>query len=755
MANTRSGKHNGLFNPKSEDYLTGSSAGFTESLVRRSSRDRIVLGVLAIMACFAQVMSAESAFFWTSGPVQPGKTVLLTGYFPKPETVSLKVRDLTHLQGDWQAAVSSVGVTVKPVMATERTVAFALPGGPEGVYAFRLDEAGESPLYGRVNLPEIWWTLADSPMGSAAASAEIEADSASPGAKLRLFGRCLANGAQKPQVELTSSAGRIVVLSSTVESAYALTVNIPDDIPPGTYRLRLLALSGNSGSASSSREIKIHAAKPVSLKTVSVTSFGAIGNGKFDNSGAFAAAMARATTLGGAEVRIPAGAYLLSKPLDIPVGVYLAGESADVTELAFPDIESPPDVWIKGTQYFGLRDLAVYCGNHKTIISSDMTGLPDKSGHVHIRNVRVVGSVLRGHPTAEESGRKVALLVQGSAKGFETLRLSGPDIDVEGSYLLGSGRSLYLFNANGVVVRRNKLLNGIVGWYDFDGSANIVNENNVIEGADLLSAGGAYSTYSTVKRSANIYTANNTYSQILGVDREAVSSDGPGGAYYGPIQQIEGTHLTLKDHAEWWGSNWHDAVVVIIDGRGAGQWRTITNWGESGIDLSAPFDITPDATSIITVVAAHLHYIFFRNHFQETGLAIQFYGTAIEHIVAENDETHAGGYYVVAKNYKGGVQPALNLQLIQNQVHSGMNYHYGPNSGYAAGPSFLEALSTQNSAIIGLAVINNVISDQAVIRIKKNVPSVMTGILLEGNVLSNPSRGIQVDKSAAAEVIIQ
>jgi len=710
---------------------------------------------LQLIVLVAPVLNAESAIFWTSGPVRPGETVLLTGSFPRSDTISVKVH-LIDREGDWQAAVSSLGTVLKPVTATEKTVAFVLPSGPEGVYAFRLDETGESPLYGRVNLPDVWWTLAESPVAAPAIAADIELDAATPGAKVRLFGRCLASRDQVPKVELVSPSGKAISLKTAVESPYALASVIPDDTPSGKYLLRLWSVSENSGSASAPREIEIHPLKSVALRTVSVTDFGAVGDGKFDNSGAFAAALTRAATLGGAEVRIPAGAFLLSKPIEIPVGVYLAGESTEATALAFTDVGIAPDVWIKGSQYFGLRDLTVYCGNHKTIISSDMTGNPDKAGHVRIRNIRVVGSLLRGHnPKPDEVGRRVALLVQYASVGFETLRLSGPDIAVEDSYLFGSGRSLYVFRATGVVVRRNKLFNGILGWYDFDCSENIISENNLIQGGDLSASGGAYSAYGSPRRSANIYTANNSYSNFLGGDREAITDDGPDGAYHGAVVKVEGRHLTLKDPANWGKSDWHGAAAIIMDGHGSGQWRTIRDWSDAGVELSDPFDIAPDTTSILTVVPMHVHYIFFRNHFEETGVAIQFYGTSIEHIVAENDETHAGGYYVFAKTYHGGVQPVLNVQLLENQVHSGLSYHYGSNGEYFAGSSLIDVRSLEGSSITGLVLRNNILTEQGAIHIKRIAPSRMTGILLEGNKVSDPAHDVQIDKSVGAEIIVR
>jgi hypothetical protein len=720
---------------------------------RGMSYGRVLLAT-AMTCSVASNAWGESAIFWISSPVRAGQTVLLTGYFPRPETISVKVRELARVEEKWEAAVSSLGVATTVVKASESSVAFVLPAGDEGVYTFRLDEAGETPLYGRVNLPDVWWTLGESPIAAQAIAAEVESDAASPGATIRIFGRALTNGLQPAEVELRSSVGHGVPMKVIAQTPYALTVAVPDTIPTGNYSLTLRAIAGNTGSESVPRAIEIHPKKTVSLKTLYLKDFGAIGDGAFDNAPVFDAALAKAGTLGGAEVRIAEGAFRISRPLDIPPGVYLAGESPDLTELAFPDVASPPEVWIQGERYFGLRDLAVYCGNHRTIISSDMSGDPDKSGHIRIRNVRVIGDSFRGQPKIDEIRRRLAPMVQTAAQSFETVRLSGPDISVEDSYLLGSGRSLYLYRASGAVVRKNKLFNGMYGWYNFDVSENIVTEDNLFQGASLLANGGSYSAGRDPKRSQNIYTANNTYTNMLGGNREAITTDGGGGAYSGYIAKAEDKRLVLMDHPNWANKDWHGAVVVIIAGHGLGQWRTLTSWTESEIEVSSTFDIVPDARSTITIVPAQTHYIFFRNHFQDTGLSIQLYGTAIEHIVAENDSTRAGGFYLLAETYGTGVQPALNVQFLQNEIRPGLNYHYGENSVYFAGPSFIEARVLTNSLILGLVLRNNILAGQAAIHIVKQASARLSGILLEKNDVSGPGR-IQVDESASAEVTIR
>ena len=55
----------------------------------------------------------------------------------------------------------------------------------------------------------------------------------------------------------------------------------------------------------------------------------------------------------------------------------------------------------------------------------------------------------------------------------------------------------------------------------------------------------------------------------------------------------------------------------------------------------------------------------------DAGIAIQFYGTATEHIVANNRSWRTDGYRAYGFSYTGGVQPNLYLQFLGNEIREG------------------------------------------------------------------------------------
>jgi hypothetical protein len=713
----------------------------------------IAIAAVAWCTCCIRI-EAESAVFWVSGPVRPGETVLATGYFPEPQEISLKVANIKHATGDWRSFTSANGGRVTPLKITKTSIMFTLPDlGQDGVYAFRLDQPHEAPVYARVNLPEVWWTLTESPGPNPEIEGRVDVDSASAGAQVRLFGRCLSHPGEGAYIILTSQSGKTVNLKPTNQGSYELTTTLPSDLAPGRYSLEVRSSNGGSSVASAPREIQILAPDERHLTNLNLAEFGVKGDSHFDNTPAFKSALVKAADLGGAVLRIPAGYYFLSQPIEIPPNVYLVGESPSRTAIYFPDVDPAPPAWVSGQHHFGLENLAILCGNHKAIVSSPSGGKPDVSGHVRLRNLFIRGSSFRGHPAPELAVRRFTQLIKPFGQGYETVRLNGLDLIIEDCEIFGTSRSLSIYGGHGAIVRRNQLHNGIAGWYNFNISDGVLIEKNTIRGEGVLATGGSYSTWGQPHRSRNVYTANNTYSDTIGYDGEACTSDGAGGAYFGPVQQSPHQTLLLRDVPKWGKEDWTGALVAIIAGHGVGQWRTVKSWSGQEVELSEAFGIAPDATSLITIVAAHSHYIFYHNHFRGAGVAIQFYGTAVEHIVVDNDESSAGGFNAVAMRYEDAVAPELNIQFLDNHVLEGWNYHFGPNTAVPGRPSSLRVAAEPPSAIIGMVIRNNELQGESSLEVRSQSPTGVIGGLVEKNRISN-GKNLHIDPSISDEVLI-
>lgn len=79
--------------------------------------------------------------------------------------------------------------------------------------------------------------------------------------------------------------------------------------------LYLCAAYAYPGTAGHHRQIR-----PAAQRTLSVTSFGAVGDGKHDDSAAFAAAVESLNAGGGGVLHVPCGTYLVNTPQNNPRG---------------------------------------------------------------------------------------------------------------------------------------------------------------------------------------------------------------------------------------------------------------------------------------------------------------------------------------------------------------------------------------------------------------------------------------------------
>jgi hypothetical protein len=681
--------------------------------------------------------------------------VLATGYFPHPEGASLRLADITRKGRDWRTVVSQLGRPTEILRVTNGSVVFPLPSAGGRVYGFRVDQPGEEPVFGRVNAPEIWWTISEATGGVGPGESTVTTDEVMPGATLRVFGRCLQIAGVAAELQPVANPKKKTGVAARAENEYSLAVTIPNEVEPGRYILRVAASTEALTGGGAERTIEIRRGMQAAGRSLSIADFGGQPQNGIDNSAALGRALAAAQAAGGATVELPAGGYFFAQPIEIPPHVTLRGAGPDQTAIYFAETEAAPEAWIHGTHDFGVENVSIFCANHKAILSSDMSGKPEGAGHVLVRNVRIRGSMFRGHPTSQSLMKRVTPVMAASGVGFETVRLSGPDLRILDCDLLGSSRSVYIYRGKGAVVRGNRIQNGFRGWYNFNASEEVIFEGNTISGADLESTGGSYSTWGPPKSSQNFYTANNNYSQMMGWDREAFTSDGGGGAYYGKATQTKAGRLELDAASAEVTNVWQGAVAAIIEGRGMGQWRVVADASGHEVQLAAPFEIAPDNTSVITIVPAQVHYLFFHNHYSESGYGIAYYGTAIEHIAEGNEVAEAGGIFASSRRYSGGVSPEFGLQFIGNTIGARFNYVSSPYGATTFDPSAIDAFSVEPGRTIGLVLRRNRFLGQSVLRIRSQTPAGMRAVLVDGNQLAGGTAAMEIDKNAAPEVVVR
>lgn len=652
---------------------------------RPRAQVRHALSVLLI-GVVTPTLPAAPTIYWSGDPVAPGETALLMGadFGDAPRLELARLPDHPPRGPGREAAWPDRWQPLEVLQPADTALKFVVPQGLRpGVFAFRLTGTHGSSM-GLLNRPAIWWAQGDLGLN------------ASPGGWVRIFGKNLASQVGEAPSTLILRGPRSVSVQPEGDE-YALQAALPPDLPAGEYEV--FAHNGHGGDTAWSLPVTItvSAPSPWPQTVFNVRELGAAGDGRRDDTEAVQTALRRAKQAGGGVVYFPRGRYLLSDTLDVPVRTVLRGESQQLTQLFWGD---GADGWkrtvtdrlpcvIRGTHDFGVEDLMMWFVNANNGLWSDQKG--DLAGNVFVRRVRMQWLLYGGYITiadANEIFRETALDGGAGAKGT-LLRLGGRNVEVTGCDMESSGNVLLLFNSQGARITDNRFRIGRLGYAFVHGSERLIIEGNTFEGADNMARSGVFFA-SNVEEPvmSRVYFARNRLSNIWGHDRECISTDGASGQYFGPVTAASSDTVTLPEAQGWQPDQMAGHTLYIVGGRGKGQWRRIAGNDSTSVTVTEPFAVIPDETSVVGINHTMDRFLVVDNDFADVRIAFQFYGTAMESIVARNRAARAGGFWSHAAHYAGppakGAQPQFSIQYLDNHITEGQYVHAVP-SGYRYG----------------------------------------------------------------------
>lgn len=605
---------------------------------------------------------AAPTVFWASDPVKPGETVLVIGdgFGARPTAEVARLAD--DAPGDPSAVTITWPrqATKTEVLQTEGcSVKYLLPATfRPGVFVYRIRGA-EGQVTGCINRPAVWWSQGD--LGT----------SASPGGWLRVFGKNLAwNEKGSPTNTTVVLQGSQKVSLTAQGNGYAVNMAVPRELPEGEYRLYLHNGCGGGAAWSEPLRVTIEKAKAWPQTVFNVKEFGAEGTGAKDDTAALQAALAAAQKNGGGVVYFPRGRYQATDTLTVPRFTVLRGENRQWVNVFWPDMPKPPEALIQGANCFGLEDLTFYCSNYKTFLRADTQG--DDAGNVFLRRVRVRANVYRGHMAPEEIDRRYREgLKVGFGGGYWLVVLGGRNLEVSDCDLQSSSCVLSLRQPRGARIERNILGSGRWGGSGVFGGDGLIIADNQYVGNDLMSWGAAGGLgFGNLK---HVYIARNSFAMEHGGDREPITSDSSGEVYHGLIASADAKSITLPTAPKNAGPRWLGGAVSVLGGKGEGQWRKIARIDGQKILVDRPWDVVPNASSTVAVTYLLHRWLILDNEFSDTGMAVQLYGAALEHIVAGNRSTRTAGYHNFGMNYHG-IQPSWFVQWFDNEILEGNIY---------------------------------------------------------------------------------
>ncbi|WP_141937901.1 glycosyl hydrolase family 28-related protein [Bradyrhizobium sp. UNPA324] len=699
----------------------------------------ILVSVLVSVLASGEPAFADSTILWASDPVSPDETVLVVG-----DGLERIERVFIERMSDSPDVISKSvqSSEVKTEQVSSASLKFTIPKDfSPGVYRFNLRSNDNTTQY--LNAPSIYWMQGNGGRVS------------SPGGWLRIFGRNIGRTSDA-LVRLESSADRSIqiTLKASRASLWEASFTLPDNLSLGSYNVRLWNGNGDANTWRDAGTLQVESkASPPALQ-LDAKELGARGDGEHDDTSALLDGLATVARRGGGTLWMPRGYYKLSAALVIPPGVHLRGEDQKLVRLVWSELPNPPYALIEGSSNFGIESLTIFAGNHAHIISGGFqsgsnVGLPDAE-NITIQRVTVRASMYRGHLSVGETADRLAAALKSSSGGPDTLRLSGKNLTVEDCDLYGSGRSLYLQQPRNARIERNRLYNGRWGWYSISGADRVIFENNEVTGADLQSTGGGINTLGKIDMFAqNVAFLHNRLQMMNGWDREAMTSDGPGGCYYGRVAAISHdrrvitlvppTSNVVQDLERCVG-----AGMFVLGGRGIGQVRRIQSIEGQTIRIEDPLTAPLDSSSVISITTLQRNYLVVGNVFSDTGIAVQLFGSAVEHVIAENVSRRTGGFLSRGLLYRQ-FQPTWYNQFLNNRIEEGDSFR----------DAILAVWGSQkspNAAPLSLATIirSNVLAAGSHIEIRgytKIAPGVRD-VIVEGNHIQKQDGAILVDEGA-------
>lgn len=694
------------------------------SAVRR--RLSAIIGTAAAFFLLAGQADATPTVFWASDPVKPGQTVQLSGIdLDRVEAVEVfRLPDATADAGSATPPPQPAEVLAK----TENTLSFVLPDDLEpGVYSATLCSA-EAPVVVQLNAPDAYWVQGD------------RGPAASPGGWLRISGRNIALSEQAT-VRLIAPDGRETEIRVEKPDPWSATFVLPAGLSPNTYSMRLWNGRGDATAWREGGKLAVEDAEPANRPAMKLSSRQP-DDPDNDDTARINAALTALAKRGGGTLTLQYGNYRLSGALHIPDGVSLKGESRDLVALIWKDTETPPDALISGFSDISVEDLTINADRHRHIIKAGFSIDPKGADgrNISIRRVTVRASSFLRHLETDEPIKRLEAMRRHTKTGVVGLLLAGTNVVVEECDILSSMRPFVLTRPVGARVSGNTFRIGRRGWYGISAPNGMLFEGNHLIGADLQASGGGINTFGGAF-ARNVLVRNNRFETMYGWDREALTSDGPGGYYRGPITPRSGN--TVQISADGLGlakdSNWEGAALFVLKGRGLGLMAHVTKRNGDLIELDRDVAGLTDAGTKVTIAPRQENYLIIGNAFQDVGGA-QIFGTGYKHVFAGNRSLRSNGFSAVSLDYRHP-QPNFYIQFLGNETTA---------SGFrqASGISVTGRQFKGNDTLLtfGIVIRENRLRSASTIRVDGRSPVVpsVRNVLIEHNEIERTDIGIQI-----------
>jgi len=190
--------------------------------------------------------------------------------------------------------------------------------------------------------------------------------------------------------------------------------------------------------------------------------------------------------------------------------------------------------------------------------------------------------------------------------------------------------------------------------------------------------------------------------------------------------------------------------VFVLGGDGAGQFAQIESADGNVLTLDRSWTVAADTTSRVTITPMVQNYLIVDNEFSDAGVAVQFYGTSVNNVVAGNTSSRTAGFLNRGEWYHH-YEPSWYNQYLDNSIVDGAVYRGGPDNSIFAGEAVIGAYGmfhAQNDPplVLGVIMRRNRLSKNSRIELQGCTGSkpLLSSAVIEKNIVLNdiePIRG--------------
>lgn len=650
-----------------------------------------LISLIAVLLVSVSVAHAEHNVLWTNESAVPGDASMITGEnladikelllykMPDKDVTGIApqyIRTITpgeYIPNDTNKRKTapqwdeSEAVSVEILQQSDSSVQFVIPENiGHGVYAIKPKGADFDDLQ-LCNQPTIDWLQGDMGVKS------------TQDGWIRVCGRNLAMNDAKSMIvfENKSSGALTYVYPSKVYDSYSVEYKIPSNLPLGDYWV--YAHNGYGGEKAWSRpyDYKIVNKLNWSTKEFNVKDYGAKGDGIANDSYALFKTLEAVEKNGGGVVYFPRGRYYLTTAFRIPEYTTIRGASKDMVQLFWTDDQweygSIPDTLFSFAGNVRIEDLSMRGTRVHSIIMSDK--FEKAKGNIFLNNLYIHfnpfnGGMMRTDPSYDTSKE----IDNHNGGEFWAINLGGENVHVENCYVASAACTFRLHATTGAVVRNCTFKQGHAGYNGFAGCKQTIAEDNQLTSGHLNSSSMGVTVNGGVVSTEDYYFARNTEIDVNSNDRELWTSDGGRGYYYDRILGYKDKTVALLEGTKFIENQYVDHDLVIVRGKGMGQYRTVTSNTASTLTLETPFSIEPDDTSVVTLVKRFHTMYLIDNEFVRGG-NLQFYSVMMRGVMDGNNIYQSGGINSLAGWIYDAAQPAFYCIFDNNTIGGGYHFH--------------------------------------------------------------------------------